>query len=722
MFPVLALLAVAAQAAVDAPPNAPAVVRLEGNRVSVSYHSGPVLSGTLAIATATGERPVRAGEIELQQDVQHGPRETITQLFSFHPSTDGETVILHGSVTASPEAFAAETLSAAQKRFAYIRTSVGPSRNLRNNAIYDRRFDWELEGPPDGATRIEPAAPTTDHLNFTVTAKGANLAFQFRPRYYQKHKNIPFFEPWTYQVRRESITGWCSWWAFRTSLTAPDLAQTAKVLADKLHDYGYEYLQIDDGYQSDYSGLPDHWLKTNPAKFPGGLSQMYDIIKSAGMRPAIWVNVHFGDKAYASQHPDWFIRQPDGELHRGRWIDYAIDGSSPEAIDNIVKPLYSGLREMGWQYVKIDTLRHLLYDAINQEPEYYERKGFNGVDAFRNVVRAAREALGPRVFMLACWGVLPEVAGLADSVRLGTDGYGPATLQQYNSWNGVVWRNDPDHVDVLPQNLGAGPATGDLRDTVIRPVVASLASGSLMLSDRPSVYADDRNLEGARRAAPVLFSLPGQLYDFDPSRTDAVVNLDRRDVKAGSGASPIDAGGRNTDVCPWWLVEIDRPFEHWNILARLSWNALPDATVKFADLGLSPDREYIVYEYWTRKLVGVFKGEFRSPAQEAKEVRIYAIREKLDRPQVISTNRHISQGGVDLSDVRWNGRGLTLSGSSAVVRNDAYTIALFVPPGRKVARALMGGKPARVQASGSVTEISFTPAETGTVAWSVIFE
>ena len=67
-----------------------------------------------------------------------------------------------------------------------------------------------------------------------------------------------------------------------------------------------------------------------------------------------------------------------------------------------------------------------------------------------NYMGAVRKELGRDVFLLACWGVLPEAIGIVNGCRLGTDGFGPATLQQYNSWNGVVWRNDPDHCDILP--------------------------------------------------------------------------------------------------------------------------------------------------------------------------------------------------------------------------------------------------------------------------------
>lgn len=162
--------------------------------------------------------------------------------------------------------------------------------------------------------------------------KGESIELQFRPRCYQKRKNIPYFEPWTYKIRQDSITGWCSWWAYRTDINAAAVEETAKVLAEKLRDYGYVYMQIDDGYQSDYSGLPDHRLKTNPEKFTGGLSQMFQLIQSNRMKPAIWVNVHFGDANFVGQHPSWFLALPDGSPHKGRWIDYVIDGSSQEAI------------------------------------------------------------------------------------------------------------------------------------------------------------------------------------------------------------------------------------------------------------------------------------------------------------------------------------------------------------------------------------------------------
>ena len=125
---------------------------------------------------------------------------------------------LEGLVAASEEAIAAETRQSAQQKFPLIRTTIGgPSRNLRNDAIYDRSRDWMLAG----AARIE--AQSRDQFAFTCA--GDSITLTFKPQFYRRHKNISHFRPWTYQVRQDSITGWCSWWAYMKDFRQSDLEE-----------------------------------------------------------------------------------------------------------------------------------------------------------------------------------------------------------------------------------------------------------------------------------------------------------------------------------------------------------------------------------------------------------------------------------------------------------------------------------------------------------------
>lgn len=736
LFAAIFVSAVRASAAVPPPANAPAEATWSAAKgvLQLRYHDSVILDAKLQIQDAAGARDAVAGEVMMTPDVRGGGRVEQRLHFALARPKSGTGLLLKGTVTASQEAFPAETPGEAQSNFPMIRTSDGLSRNLRNNAIYDRRWDWELAGPT-GGTRIEPQPAGAQANVFAWESRGAEIELVFRPLFYQKHKNLPYFEPWNYPIRKDSITGWCSWWAYKAAFTETDLANVVRVLAEKhLRDFGYRWIQIDDGYQRGPgigTGTPESWLVWNKL-FPGGIDGYVKTVRSAGFDPGVWMQVYFKDEKIVAGHPDWFVHSNNAAPFKAKWVFYGIDATVDQAADTLVRPTFHAYHEQGFSYVKIDTLRHLLYDSIHNAPDCATNRGFSGDDIFRRYLSTARQELGWDTFVLGCWGVLPEEIGLVDGCRLGGDGFGPATLQQYNSWSGVVWRNDPDHCDIRPATRAAAE-TGNVTqttnvnsvaaDAIIRPTLASLAGAMLMLSDKAEVYQDDANLEGVKRAAPVLFTVPGQLYDFDPSKSDNLITLDRSKIRAGSRPTPVDANQKG-DVCQWWMVEIDRPFEHWSILARMNWTSetLPAQTVKFADLGLPADGENLVYEFWSKKYLGAVKGRFESPALEPKGVQIYAIRQKLDHPQIVSTSRHISQGGVDLQQVEWQPQARTLAGRSSVVQGDNYELAVRVPAPMTLASATIDSKPAKTVVDGELVRISCLPAATGEVNWTLVFK
>jgi hypothetical protein len=233
---------------------------------------------------------------------------------------------------------------------------------------------------------------------------------------------------------------------------------------------------------------------------------------------------------------------------------------------------------------------------------------------------------------------------------------------------------------------------------------------------------DDRNLIGVRKSSPVLFTVPGQLYDYDPRKTNHLNISSRLDIKKGTEPSPIDADQKG-EVCPWWLNEIDLGFAHWNVLHRLNWSKseMPATEVALADLGLDPSITYLVYEFWTDTMLGQVKETMKIPALEALGLRSYAIREKLNRPQLISTNRHLSQGAVELESLEWNGKALT--GTSRIVADDRYTIVIHVPDGYKLDKAIFGEDiTAKVRRDKEIAQVSIKPEKTQSIKWSISFE
>ena len=658
---------------------------------------------------------------------------------------NGEATVT-AEVYGSKEALAAETRGQAQEKFPLVRTSHGLSNNLRNNAIYDRHLDWLLEFPE--GTKITSKRKNDGTTVFKVVLKGNSADIVFRPRYYQKHKNLPYYQPWTYEVYKGSVTGWSSWWAYFRDINEDDINSLLDVWQRKhFEDYGYRFIQIDDGYQGEYDkgrknsekasgylgGRPTTWLDWQKDKFPDGLTGYVSSVERSGFEPAVWMGCFFSDEATVQKHKGWFVSDAAGNPVDAPWVSYVTDATNEEAVKALIRPTFKGLKDAGMKYVKIDQLRHYLYDNLHNNLEWCKSKGISPDVVLRAYLTVAREELGDDTFILSCWGVLPESIGLADACRIGGDGYGPVTMQQYNSWNGIVWRNDPDHCDVMP-NKKAGE-TGNVKKTkavkaahkesIIRPALASIAGAMLMLSDKPEVYENDENLYGLRRSSPVLFSVPGQLYDFDPAKTDWLKSHERTEITTGKRPSPIDADQYGT-VSTYWLNEFNTFTGHWNVLHRLNWpqkknhKALPAQTIRFADLGLDDSKEYLVYEFWGDKMLGSFKQEFKVGKLDVYGIESYAIREKLDRPQLVSTNRHLSQGAVEIEKLLWEEN--TIKGRSRVIVDDKYALTFYVPNGYKFVSATVSGEKAEAKLDGSVLKVSWLPGKTESVSWEVSFE
>ena len=182
-------------------------------------------------------------------------------------------------------------------------------------------------------------------------------------------------------------------------------------------------------------------------------------------------------------------------------------------------------------------------------------------------------------------------------------------------------------------------------------------------------------------------------------------------LRRGAGAS-----------CPWWLNEFNiAGVGQWNVLHRVNWGGKsPAVTVSLADLGLEPAADYLVYEFWTDAFLGIKRGRLELPEAGPHELRSYALRRLEDHPQIVSTNRHLSQGGADLLAVRW--RGATLAGRSRVAAGDRYELAVHVPAGFALKSAEIAGRAAQAKMDGKLLRVAFMPGATGEVAWHVEFE
>jgi alpha-galactosidase len=687
----MSLSASVAHAQVAAPPNEPAAVTINGASVQIRYNGTLIFDGRVTDPGVLARVTPSSGK--------NG--EAVDQTVAFYAKSGAGPVVLAGTVAGSAEAIPVESDRPNRAR-PIVRHGVGLSRSLLNQSVYDRRWDWVLsvDDQPRTLTRVQPLTDTPAGRTFSFESRGNEVVLRFRPRYFQRHRGLTFFEPWTYQIWPKPIVGWCSWFAFFDTVTEQDVKRTADVMAEVLVPFGYEYLQIDDGYQRG-TGLPELWLKPND-KFPGGLEALASYIRSKGLKPGIWTNATFSQTDYATQHTDQFVLDAAGHVARGNWIDHPVDASAPGVLDLLVRPIYKGLRGMGWEYFKLDSIRHLRYEGYNSYRDYFTKKGTDPTTVFRSYVQAVRNEVGRDRFLLACWGVRPELVGIADACRIGTDGYSYAGLAQYNSFNNLVWRNDPDHIELSD--------TEAWRSTMVTTLTGSL----FMLTDKPERYRT-AYVEPAKRTSPVLVTVPGQLYDVDPSRSAELGRVDRE--VSGRDPKPFDAG--LTPAVDLFELEINRPFESWVVLGRTG--GLED-TISFQDLGLDPQTPQLVFEFWQKRSFGTHTVGFApGPLPSATNAQAFIIRERLDHPQVLATSRHVTGGGPDLLDVAWDGS--SLSGRSEVVGGDPYEVYVTEPRGWALTSFTCGAAPALAIAhKGGYALAGCAAPASGTVAWSARFD
>jgi hypothetical protein len=102
-------------------------------------------------------------------------------------------------------------------------------------------------------------------------------------------------------------------------------------------------------------------------------------------------------------------------------------------------------------------------------------------------------------------------------------------------------------------------------------------------------------------------------------------------------------------------------------------------------------------------------------------MQVFAIREARKHPWVLSTTRHISQGGVSLSEVKWDAGAKTLSGTSAVVKGDPYVLTVHVPRGFKLESAEAGGAKTEVVHQNETATVRVVSPATDDTPWTLHF-
>jgi hypothetical protein len=149
----------------------------------------------------------------------------------------------------------------------------------------------------------------------------------------------------------------------------------------------------------------------------------------------------------------------------------------------------------------------------------------------------------------------------------------------------------------------------------------------------------------------------------------------------GHGLLPRPADLFEQDLPSLWLLTDTRRSPRRDVIGIFNWGEA-ERTFDYPldKLGLDPKTEYLAFDYWQNSLLDPIRGRLKLmvPSQSC---RILAVRPRADRPQLLSTSRHVAQGVVDVLEERWDAGTRTLNGRSKLVGGDAYELRIVAPSG-----------------------------------------
>ncbi len=129
------------------------------------------------------------------------------------------------------------------------------------------------------------------------------------------------------------------------------------------------------------------------------------------------------------------------------------------------------------------------------------------------------------------------------------------------------------------------------------------------------------------------------------------------------------------------------------------------------------ERNPVVAHACTRHTVSI-----TAPAQDTNDgLQVFAIREARPHPWVISTTRHISQGGVSLLDERWDDDHKVLSGKSKLVIDDPYVMTVHLPNSFRLEAAEVDGAKAEIDNGKEIATVRIVPSATMKAEWEMAF-
>jgi len=381
------------------------------------------------------------------------------------------------------------------------------------------------------------------------------------------------------RLPKQTPIGWWSWTAFYGAINEGETLANADWQAQHLKALGYQFFQIDEGYQY----ARGEFTTANATQFPSGLRYVGHRITGDGLTLGLWTApFEVTSRAWVYEnHKEWLVHDakgnpiPLGDVWEQN-VDtlFALDTTHPGAQEYLRQTYKTLVREWGVRFIKLDFMDTTAIEG------YRYATNTTALEAQRIGLQIIRDSVGEDVILDKDGSPMLNAVGFTETGRVATDtshsfagtktaGVGIAA-RFYMDRNFFV--NDPDAFNTTSERFSDVP---ELPATL--PLAAAQASIALAgVAGGMYEIGDDMTVLGAAK-----------------DRLALVENKDLlRMAKWGHASTPVDLlSYEPEDEQPSIFLLQEGPRQA--ILTVFNWTKSPRShTLRLADLGLPANHSF----------------------------------------------------------------------------------------------------------------------------------
>lgn len=449
----------------------------------------------------------------------------------------------------------------------------------------------------------------------------------------------------------------------------------------------------------------DYWQKYGHYVKPYETTKKWgQAILDRGGIPLTYSQTGSTSRDFIAAHPDWYLFNDtrllfdkDGNKSYKTTLDY----SDPGLQEHLAK-VYQNLKDGGIEGLMFD------YPEGGFQPNGgFDDKYATAASVYRTIFEIPKKVLGPDSYIdeRNVWGqpygrgcFMDLTAGVVDNQRVWGDNdiMTPEMVSRCGQrWykNRVIYCYDMDAKNLFKPNNRDG-----VRQLL---TMVYVAAPRLVLANSFSKMT------------------PEMIHDL--SRIYPIHSTPK-------SARPLDAFTRNDGIPRIYDFEIDRT---WHQLTFYNPDAdstdlievYPGKSCAYGGMGLDSLKSYYVYDFWNDVFVGKFAGTGKIQQTLRKgEARMMSVHRVEKYPQVISSNRHVMQGYVDVANIEWDAAERVLKGTSKVVGGETYKLVIAINGFKAVSCKASDAKVELIKsADADLIVLGIGKAENGTIEWSIAF-